>query len=135
MKLFDCTTKLGWSGRSRRISTQMFWKLVWLVKNCTRTTWKPLQEHLAGEDVYVSLNTVSNILHEGELHWRRGWRQHILETGFVVRWNEDRVVRPEWCEIRLEEKKSQSARETPFLQWSMVVVDNVMGWVFCVRCR
>ena len=66
-----------------------------------------MQEHLADEGVAVSSNTVSNILHEGELHGRRlrktpllkevhlkarlkFAREHvekgnILETGFVVR--------------------------------------------------
>ena len=56
------------------IPTRMVRNVARLVKNIIRTTRKCLQEHLAYEGVYLSLNSVSNILHEAE--WDDALERH-----------------------------------------------------------
>ena len=122
-----------------------------LVKNNTRATRKHLQEYLADESVHASLNAASNIFHETELHERRPGktpllkevylkprlklaREHILETGFAVTWNEERVVPPEWCEVCLDKKKGEASSPTDY-SGAWLWIDNVMWLFFYVSCR
>jgi transposase len=75
---FGSTANLPRAGRPRKISPRMTRKIVRTAVVNPRITRKDLQKQLADEGVSVSLNTLSNTLHEAQLHGRRPRKTPLL---------------------------------------------------------
>ena len=78
-KSLGSTANLPRSGRPRKITTRMARKIVRQVQNDPRVTRNDIKEQLSEEGVHVSINTVSNVLHDANFVGRRPRKNTVIK--------------------------------------------------------